>query len=181
MTIPLPALLAMIVLLLWPAARLFAVLMQQPVRVASRRSQVSKPWWREALVVATIVALHFLLLLTVLVGIYLIEIATRHLWVGEFTLLGLISLDSLFRFVALAQFSVFTVFAAIDARRALQADADARNSSEIGFVSGVSSLVTKVSGRLKIDLPVYLSTPVLSAAILLVGIGLLGRTIISPG
>ena len=180
MTIPLPALLAMIVLLLWPAARLFAVLVERPVPTVSEVSRVPKPWWNAALVTTTVVASHFLLLLVVLAAIYVIEITARHLWEGEPTLLGLISLDSLFRFVALAQFSVFTVVAAIDTRRALRADARDRDS-EIGFALDFSALVTKVTGRLSTELPVYLSTPVLSAALLLVGIGLLGRTVISPG
>jgi hypothetical protein len=80
MTIPLPALLAMIVLLLWPAARLFTVLVEQPVPTVSEVSRVPKPWWNAALVTTTVVASHFLLLLVVLAAIYLVEITARHLW-----------------------------------------------------------------------------------------------------
>ncbi len=181
MTIPLPALLAMIVLLLWPAARLCAVLME-PVRTASsKRPQVTALSPRRALIGIVTFAGHFLLLMIVLGGIYLIEVGISHFWADQPWLFELVPVKSLLRFVALVQFSIFIIYAAVDTRRALQADIRDQDNARSEYVPGFGSLLTNVRARLVTDLPIYLSTPVLSAAILLVGMGLVGRAIVSPG
>jgi hypothetical protein len=181
MTIPLPALLAIIVLLLWPAARLSSVLME-PVRTApSRRPRPTGLSPYRALVGTVTIVGHFLLLMIVLGAIYLIEVGIVGLLGEEPALFGLVPLKSLFRFIGLAQFSIFTIYAAVDTRRVLRVEVHDQESSGSEYVSGFGSVVSKVRARLVTDLPIYLSTPVLSAALLLVGIGLVGRAIVSPG
>jgi hypothetical protein len=182
--IPLPAFLAMIVLLLWPAAR-FAVVLMEPARAAGAPSaELSRSEglsWRRALIGITTVAGQLLLLMASLCGVYLTELIVGHFWGDELSLFGGVSLKSLFRFVDLVQFSVFTIYAAIETRRALRADIRDQTRAGAESIASFGPLLAKVSGRLKADLPIYLSAPALSVVLLLVGITLLGRAVVVPG
>lgn len=201
MTIPLPALLAMIVLLLWPAARLSAVLIEaRGGRTRLRlppRSHDNRSSLRRIMIGITTVAGQLLLFLGVLACVSLAETVTGHFWADKPPLLGYVSIASLFRFVELVQFAVFTIYAAVETRRALRADlfnhADADHSSGVGplfafnqagagsdYSSNVGSLFAELFARLKADLPVYVSAPVVSFALLLIVIGLAGHTAIVP-
>jgi hypothetical protein len=179
--IPLPALLAMIVLLLWPAARLAAVLMEPAGARSANLAQSEGLSWRSAMIGITTVAGQLLLLMAFLGVVYVIELIVGNLWGFELSLFGGISLKGLFRFVDLVQFSVFTIYAAIETRRALRADARDQVRAGAESVTSLGPLVARVSGRLKADLPIYLSAPVLSVAILLIGIALVGRATVVPG
>src|ERR1700690_1853847 len=107
--IPLPALLAMIVLLLWPAARLAAVLMEPAGARSANLAQSESLSWRSAMIGITTVAGQLLLLMAFLGVVYVIELIVGNLWGFELSLFGGISLKGLFRFVDLVQFSVFTI------------------------------------------------------------------------
>jgi hypothetical protein len=184
MGIPLPVLLAMIVLLLWPAARLSAVLIERPrtsVAASSLRRPSMEFSWGGAVIGITTVAGHLMLLMIFLGGVFIIEAGFDRLGAGDQSLLfGVIPLKSLFRFVDIVQFSAFTIYASIDTRRALRANAfDQRGASTKTNFSFVS-LVGRVYAGLKADLPVYLSAPVLSVVLLLLGIGLLGHAAVFP-
>jgi hypothetical protein len=184
MGIPLPVLLAMIVLLLWPAARLSAVLIERPrtsVATSSPRPRLTKLSWRRAVVGITTVAGHFLLLMVFLGGVFLVEAAV-NLWgtPDRSLLFGVVPLKSLFSFIDIVQFSAFAIYASIDTRRALQEDAFDQLSTSTKTISSVDSLVAKVYAGLKADLPVYLSAPILSVVLLLLGIGLLGHAAVFP-
>jgi len=179
--IPLPALLAMIVLLLWPAARLTAVLIEPGGGRSVKAARSEGLSWRRAMIGLATVAGQLLLLLAFLGAVYVTEAVVGNLWGSELSLFGVVSLKSLFRFVDLVQFSVFTIYAAVETRRALRADTREQGRAGADSVISFGPLVARVSGRLKADLPIYLSAPVLSVAILVIGIVLVGRAAVVPG
>jgi hypothetical protein len=102
------------------------------------------------------------------------------LGLDESLLFGVVPLKSLFRFVGLVQFSAFTVYAAIDTRRALKENVFNQRTAGPKYISDVRSLLTKAVAGATADLPVYISAPVFSVVLLLVVTGLLGRAVPIP-
>lgn len=84
MTIPIPALLAMMALLLWPAARLSVVLLEpaERRRAGKRRLASTRLGMQGYLIAATVLATNFLVFIVFLAAITLIAAACRQFW-GE--------------------------------------------------------------------------------------------------
>lgn len=171
MMVPVPALLAMMVLLLWPAARLTAVLLQAPDRRRGESARLDgvRSGAEPYLVAALALAANFLVFILSLGAIAIAAAVMRRLASDDLLLFGVVSLKSMFEFIMLLQFAVFVVQSALDSRRRVRAYHGRLPAAEWG------KFLPRIRDVLRAEAPIYASAAIFSAAIFLLGAGLFSR------
>ncbi len=162
MGVPVPAVLAAIALLLWPAGRLYAVLAARRAlgdRFAPAPRLSLGEGLRRQLPAVPVFSSHVMLLAVVLAIILLFKlIAHRIFGAQEPLIFGTVSLDSLFDFAMLLEFAVFAFQSAVDTHRATRGQAARVETSAGGMQALRRSSLLDAATRLQAELVLYGST-----------------------
>lgn len=171
MGVPVPALLAGIALLLWPAGRLCAALSAGywTRRPAAHGPQLSLfDGYRRQLITASIFAAHAVLF-ALAIGLIGLLVFTTHRMFGahELHIFDSFSLDSLFGFAMLGEFAAFTFLSAFDTHKAMHEQTVSETIGGPVAIGRPFELLT-AARRLRAELPVYVSTAAAAFVIFLI-------------
>lgn len=175
MHIPLPALLAAIVLLSWPAGRLYATWIKPKREQFSKVASSTLKTLKKAIAETAVIAVHFGAFLIALGTMLLLRMLFQRLCGADVPpLFGAVSMDVLFELAILAQFAIFVFWAAWDSKRITDrttAEGDSREGDFWG-VYRLSSFTGLASNWWRAEVAVYASTGALAVLVIAIGVSL---------
>jgi hypothetical protein len=166
--IPVPALLAMIVLLVWPAGRIYAAKMHR--RAFAGRLPLEFDLTRglvRAFIGGVALAADFAILLVMLTMLWLI----KWLFGADGPLIfDRISPKAILSFAMLLQFAAFTFFSALDTYRVQNEEISDRTGASVdgGVVVRPWPLLARIARRFPAELAVYASTAAFAVVIIFI-------------
>ena len=171
--VPVPALLAAIVLLMWPAGRVYAAWTQRRHFVVSRRLELGPaPRLNRALVVAVVLTANVAAFLFMLAGILLVRYATQMVYdAHEPMIFGKISPEAMLNFAVLLTFALCTFQSAVDSYKSSDEKVSDRAVTAGGVAAESRPLLARIARRLPTELALYASTAAVAVVMIFVAAG----------